>query len=179
MRSAGPTMSMSRSMSRRCSSAAPAFANIIFQALSRSGLAPSRLEVEITESRLPRRRDVGRHAAPPVAQHGRSHCARRFRHRLFVAQLFAQLPVRQDQDRQELREQRRRSTRARPRSSAPSSISRRRCTWKPLPKVSRTAISSPACAIRDARASRAFIFSAAVEGNQVLGLLGKRMTAAA
>ncbi len=39
----------------------------------------------------------------PAARAGRAHLARRFRHRLFVAELPAQLPVRQDQDRPVLR----------------------------------------------------------------------------
>jgi diguanylate cyclase (GGDEF)-like protein/PAS domain S-box-containing protein len=58
----------------------------------------------------PRRRHRARHPAS-VARHRRAHRARRFRHRLFVAELSAALPVRQDQDRPRLRRRPRRGRR--------------------------------------------------------------------
>ena len=60
-----------------------------------------------------------------LREHGRARRARRFRHRLFVAQLSAQLPVRQDQDRPVVRRPASPRTRARRRSCARSSIWRR------------------------------------------------------
>ena len=51
---------------------------------------------------LPRRRRGDAAAAARAAQPRRPHRARRFRHRLFVAQLFAELPVRQAEDRPQL-----------------------------------------------------------------------------
>ena len=51
---------------------------------------------------LPRRQRGDAAAAPLAARARRPHRARRFRHRLFVAQLFAELPVRQAEDRPQL-----------------------------------------------------------------------------
>ena len=58
----------------------------------------------------PRRRGRTRHPAS-VARHRRAHRARRFRHRLFLAELPAQIPVRQDQDRPQLHQRHRRGRR--------------------------------------------------------------------
>jgi diguanylate cyclase (GGDEF)-like protein/PAS domain S-box-containing protein len=75
--------------------------NIILQALAMSGLEPSRLELEITEAVL-MDQPADRRAAGKHPQAGRRHLDGRFRHRLFVAVLSAQLSLHQDQDRQEL-----------------------------------------------------------------------------
>ena len=58
----------------------------------------------------PRRRRGARHPAP-ASRHRRADRARRFRHRLFLAELSAALPVRQDQDRPLLRHRYRRAGR--------------------------------------------------------------------
>ena len=76
---------------------------IVTNALAKSGIAPGRLELEITEGRIPRRI---RSDLPDVQ--GAEGCrgtagARRFRHGLFLARLFEKRAVRQDQDRPELR----------------------------------------------------------------------------
>ena len=65
----------------------------------RSGLAPNRLELEITESVLLQNSDDRLATLHQLARAGRAHRDGRFRHRLFVAQLSAQLSLRQDQDR--------------------------------------------------------------------------------
>ena len=54
--------------------------------------------------RADRRRRRGAGDAEPAPRARRSHRARRFRNRLFVAELSAALPVRQDQDRPQLRQ---------------------------------------------------------------------------
>ena len=54
----------------------------------------------------PRRRGGACHPAS-ASRHRRAHRARRFRHRLFLAELSAALPVRQDQDRPLLRQRHR------------------------------------------------------------------------
>ena len=86
----------------------PGLMQVIVGALAASGLAPTRLELEITESRPAARQggDAGR--APSVARARRPHRHGRFRHRLFLAELPAELPVRQDQDRPLVRQGHRR-----------------------------------------------------------------------
>ena len=79
----------SRSTSRRCSSATAAWSQTVVSALAASGLAPERLELEITETRAAAgQRGDARHAAP-AARARRAHRHGRFRHRLFLAQLSA------------------------------------------------------------------------------------------
>ena len=58
----------------------------------------------------PRRRGRARHPAS-ASRHRRAHRARRFRHRLLLAELSAQIPVRQDQDRPLLHQRHRRGRR--------------------------------------------------------------------
>ena len=67
-------------------------------ALAAAGVPAHRLEIEITETVLMQNTEHDRHAAS-AARARRAHLDGRLRHRLFVAQLSAQLPVRQDQDR--------------------------------------------------------------------------------
>ena len=72
---------------------------VVLQALAASGLPPERLELEITESVLLQdRQNTHGHAAPAAPARG-AHRHGRFRHRLLLAELSAQLPLRQDQDR--------------------------------------------------------------------------------
>ena len=74
----------------------------ILRALADSGLAPGRLEVEITESIFLEGSEATLEAASFAALARRARRARRFRDRLFVAELFAELPVRQIEDRPQL-----------------------------------------------------------------------------
>ena len=69
---------------------------------NRARSAPARTRDH--RGRADRRRRCGPGGAQPAACARRAHRARRFRHRLFVVELFAALPVRQDQDRPNLRE---------------------------------------------------------------------------
>ncbi len=71
----------------------------VFSALRRLGPRGQRLELEITESVLLHNSEAAVRDSAAAARHRRADLARRFRHRLFVAELSAPLPVRQDQDR--------------------------------------------------------------------------------
>ncbi len=73
-------------------------------ALAETGLDPRRLELEITEAVLIADDDAALVDAEPAARARRSHRARRFRHRLFLAAIPAAVSVRQDQDRPQLRQ---------------------------------------------------------------------------
>ena len=72
---------------------------LVHAVLLETGLAPGRLELEITESVLID--DLPRGVVDPAPAQGarRAHRDGRFRHRLFVAVVPAGVPVRQDQDR--------------------------------------------------------------------------------
>ena len=72
---------------------------VVVSALAAAGLPARRLEVEITESVLMHNTETNTRDAAPAARARRAHLDGRFRHRLFVAELSAQIPVRQDQDR--------------------------------------------------------------------------------
>ena len=72
--------------------------------LEETGLDPERLELEVTESLLLADTEFDARDAPQAARARRPHIDGRFRHRLFVAQLSAFLPLRQDQDRPLLRQ---------------------------------------------------------------------------
>ena len=74
----------------------------VINALATANLAPHRLELEITESVLMQSNETTLRRLASAARARRAHLDGRFRHRLFVAQLSAQLPVRQDQDRSRL-----------------------------------------------------------------------------
>jgi hypothetical protein len=71
---------------------------MVKQALEASGLPARRLELEITESVLLQNSEATL-AAARTARLWRQDLARRLRSRVFLAELPAQLPVRQDQDR--------------------------------------------------------------------------------
>ncbi len=74
-------------------------ADVVLEALRKSGLPPERLELEITETALI---EVGGGmfaGTAPIQERRHNDCARRFRHRIFVAQSAHDVPVRQDQDR--------------------------------------------------------------------------------
>ena len=81
-----------------------------------------------------------RHAAP-AAPARRAHRHGRFRHRLLLAQLSAQLPLRQDQDRPGVHRRHRTAATSRGRSSRPSSGSASASAWRRWPKASRTSSS--------------------------------------
>ena len=71
---------------------------------ARLGLSPRRLELEITESLLLTNNDRDARQTASIARFRRPHRDGRLRHWLFVAELSAQLPLRQDQDRSVLRQ---------------------------------------------------------------------------
>ena len=71
----------------------------VISALAAAGLPASRLELEITEAVLLQNTEATLATLHQSARPRRAHLDGRFRHRLFVAELSAQLPVRQDQDR--------------------------------------------------------------------------------
>ena len=79
------------------------FVSTIERTLSETGLDPTRLELELTESTLLGNVDNAEDAMRRLKSAGRQACARRLRHRLFEPAVSAPLPVRQAQDRQELR----------------------------------------------------------------------------
>ena len=71
--------------------------------LTETGLAPERLEIEITESNLPRQHAARPRQPPRAAGTRRADRPRRFRDGLLVAELPDALSGRQDQDRPGLR----------------------------------------------------------------------------
>ena len=87
----------------RCSSRAAIWSRRSSSALAASGLPAQRLELEITESVLLQNNDATLATLHQLRDARRAHRHGRFRHRLFLAQLPAQFPVRQDQDRPLLR----------------------------------------------------------------------------
>jgi diguanylate cyclase len=81
----------------------PGIVATVEQALADSGLKPERLELEVTETVLISRNGPGARHPQRLAADGGEDRARRFRHRLFLAELSAQIALRQDQDRSLLR----------------------------------------------------------------------------
>ena len=73
------------------------------EALRESGLKPHRLDLEITESVLLERTDQVIAALYALARARGAHLHGRLRNGLFLAELSAQLPLRQDQDRPHVR----------------------------------------------------------------------------
>ena len=102
-------MCASRSTSRRCSSNATRWRCGSPARWPPPGLQPRRLELEITEAVLIRDDEAALSILHQLRAHRRAHRARRFRHRLFLAELSEALPVRQDQDRPLLRRRHRRA----------------------------------------------------------------------
>ena len=100
MRRAGRNTSRWRSICRPCNSRSPICWTSSLCALVESGLPPQRLELEITETVFLANDTAPMGHAAPAQGARRLDRARRFRHRLFVAQLPDDVPVRQDQDRQ-------------------------------------------------------------------------------
>ena len=114
---------MARATSRSPSTSRPVqfksrnLVETVFSALAASGLPPQ--PAGAGDHRIgaaAEQRGDARHAAS-AARAGRAHRHGRFRHRLFLAQLPAQLPLRQDQDRPLLR---RATSRSRARMRSPS-----------------------------------------------------------
>ena len=95
----------------------------VISALAAASLAPHRLELEITESVLMQSNETTIQRLHQLRAAWRAHLDGRFRHRLFVAELSAQLPIRQDQDRPHLHQrshQRQRLRSCRPSSRSPT-----------------------------------------------------------
>ena len=80
----------------------PGFVQTVQSALTATGLAPARLELEITRIRADeqQRQGAAEHRRHP--QPRRADLSGRFRHRLLLAELSAQVQVRQNQDRPKL-----------------------------------------------------------------------------
>ena len=76
---------------------------VVTQALEATGLEPQRLQLEITETVLMRDRERTQEVLQKAARARGHHYARRLRDLLCNAQLSAQLPVQEDQDRSQLR----------------------------------------------------------------------------
>ena len=78
---------------------------MVFSALTASGLPGRRLELEITESALLQNSEATFATVDQVARPRRADFDGRFRHRLFLVELSAELSIRQDQDRPLFRQQ--------------------------------------------------------------------------
>ena len=74
--------------------------DVILCALVESGLPPERLELEITESVLLQDNEKSRRHDSAAQEYRRLDRPRRFRDRLFIAELPDEISIRQDQDRQ-------------------------------------------------------------------------------
>ena len=109
----GRASSRSRSICRRCSSAIRRWRCRWCRRSAQSGLPASRLELEITETVLLQDDRAVLDALHQLRELGVRISHGRFRHRLFLAELSAQLPVRQDQDRPLLRPRARQGERLR------------------------------------------------------------------
>ena len=83
----------------------PGLMQVIVSALAASGLAPTRLEIEITETVLLHNKEATLAVLHQLRGARDPDRDGRFRHRLFVADLSAELSVRQDQDRPLLRQE--------------------------------------------------------------------------
>ena len=144
---AGRTTSRSRSTCRRSSSRNRGLVDDRDRARSRAtGLPPSRLELEITETVLLQNTDGDARDAASAARARRPHLDGRFRHRLFVAELPAQLPVRQDQDRPLVHARTSRDRRLRRDHQARSPPRQQPRHRPPPPRASRPRSSSTSCA---------------------------------
>ena len=118
----------------------------IMAALAASNLPASRLELEITEAVLIRDDETALAILHQLRAHRRPHRARRFRHRLLVAELSAPLPVRQDQDRPLLRQRHRRPRRLCQHRAGRGQSRQPPAAWRRRPKASRPRNSSGCCA---------------------------------
>ena len=114
----GPTRCRSRSTCRRCSSATAICVKLVHAVLLETGLPPVASGARDHRGRADRRFLARGFDPAPAQGAGRAHRHGRFRHRLFLAVLFAVVPVRQDQDRPVLHLQSWTATRNPPRSSA-------------------------------------------------------------
>ncbi len=95
----------SASICRRFSSAAARFRCWSRKCLAETGLDPRRLDLELTESIVMEDFESRRAGSAAAARPRRQHLDRRFRHRLFVAELRQAAAGRPHQDRPELRAQ--------------------------------------------------------------------------
>ena len=91
----GPATSGSRSTSRRRSSPSRGLVALVWTRCSASALPPDRLELEITETVLLQDTEATLATLHQLQALGVADLDGRFRHRLFLAELPAQLPVRQ------------------------------------------------------------------------------------
>ena len=103
----GPSISGSRSTSRRSSSSSRACPRPSSARSPTPSIQPRQLELEITEGVFLVESDIDRRHVRQAEVDRRPPRARRFRHRLFLARLSEEGAVRQDQDRPELRARRR------------------------------------------------------------------------
>ena len=101
--------SRSRSTCRRCSSAPAPRASVVMRAGRDPASPPTVWSWRSPRSVLLQDSEATLATLQRAARARRAHRDGRFRHRLFLAQLSAQLPVRQDQDRPLLRQRSRRS----------------------------------------------------------------------
>ena len=106
----GPQLLMSVNLSAR-QFVQPDLVDQVDAILTETGLDPTTLELEITESVVMDQSEVGHPDAPPAARHGRPARPRRLRHRLFVAGLPEAPAARHDQDRPDVRGRARRRAR--------------------------------------------------------------------
>ena len=98
----------------------PTLALSVVSALAASGLAADAARAGDHRDRAAAGRSRGARRAAPDSRARRAHLDGRFRHRLFLAQLSAQLPLRQDQDRPLVHQGARQGRTIASRSSAPS-----------------------------------------------------------
>ena len=93
----------------------PEFGAYVARALEDTGTPPSMLKFELTEGGLISNPGAMREVLDGLHDHGHRNDARRFRHRLFVAELSATVSLRLLEDRSPVRQSRRlRSTPTRP-----------------------------------------------------------------
>ena len=127
----------------------------VAEALQRSGLDPSLLTLEITESLFAQdteetARKIGQHQGPR-----RPPGARRLRHRLLVAELPAPVPDRHAEDRQVLHRRRDDEHRGPRRGRGHRASSARPCTWRSSPRGWRPPTRSRRSTTSAARSARA------------------------
>ena len=114
---------MSRSTSRPAQLRNPNFEILVQRILAETGLQPSRLELEVTETYLISNPIQAGQSINAIRSARRIDRARRFRHRLFEHRLSAELRLRQDEARPLA------ASSASPPTSGPSASSRRRSRW--------------------------------------------------